>query len=50
MVVMGLYGCLCVSCSIDSASVAQQACDPCVMLLIATPVGSRTSAKVKQWE
>lgn len=35
---MGVYWCLCVSRSIDSASVPQQACDPDVMLLIATPV------------
>lgn len=49
-VAMRVYGCICVLCAIDWASVPQQAWDPCVMLLIATPVGSRASVCVRQWE
>lgn len=45
---MGVYGRLCVSRSIDSASIPQQPCDPSVMLLIVTPVGLRASARARQ--
>lgn len=41
-------GCLCVSCSIDSDSIPQQPCDPSMMLLIVTPVGSRARVRVRQ--
>lgn len=45
---MGVYGHLCVSRSIDLASIPQQPCDPSVMLLIVTPVGLRASARARQ--
>lgn len=44
---MGVYGCLCVSHSIDSASIPQQPCDPSEMLLIVTRVGLRAFCRGK---
>lgn len=47
---MAVYGCLCVSRSIESASIPRQPCDTAVTLLIVTPARSRASGRHRQSE